>query len=109
MIKDATSKNKKQQSLDLQDIHNKVLYYFANTSKNPLAKNITQKASSSIKIEENDLYKVFYPEEIKETSLIYPSELQQKLEGIVKNRENRETILKNNLPYPNKILLYGEP
>ena len=110
LIKKAEDGNKKKELLDLKDIHNKMLYYFDVSNKNYSSKSILQRARSELKkIDESDLYSIFYPEEIKETKLIYPLQMQQKIKGIIKDRNNKDKILENNLPYANKILLYGEP
>lgn len=110
LIKKAQDENKKKQLLDLKNIHNKMLYYFDVLNKNYSSKSIAQRARSEVKkIDESDLYKIFSPEEIREMKLIYPPQIQQKIKGIVKDWNNKEKILRNHLPYANKILLYGEP
>lgn len=109
LINESEKSNKKKQLQDLNSIHNKLLYYFDIVLNKWPINNVAQGFAKDKKIEDNDLYKVFYPNDIEKVDLIYPKETYDIINWIIKSWSNKEAILKKWIPLPNKILLYWDP
>ncbi|MGZ0050118.1 AAA family ATPase [Brevibacillus gelatini] len=61
------------------------------------------------KVNNNNLFELYYPEEINSQEIILSSQIEEKINQIASEYSQKETLLRLGLPFENRLLLCGPP